>query len=187
MTRGEKIKSARKELGRGWTQEALAKEMRRLGVKKTWSWIAGIENNRFKPHFDDLKILASVLKKPLEYFHDDASKSKEEMIHEMHREREPVTVADLEATEMNIISTLEKYVSQLREFAFKFTEDEAARWKRACDAEAADPDKRARLLLLGWVEDVEKKHGIKQSEKKIHRPGHGSPQHDRPPLGGGRQ
>lgn len=73
MTRGKKIREARKALGRGWTQAALAKALARHGLKKSWSWVAGIENDRFNLHPDDLVILAKVLNKPTTYFDEHMS------------------------------------------------------------------------------------------------------------------
>src|SRR5687767_8274180 len=66
MTMGQKIAQARKELGREWTQQKLAE-----ACGKSRAWIAGIENDRFDVHADDLKLLAKVLKKPLEDLKSD--------------------------------------------------------------------------------------------------------------------
>lgn len=70
MNLGQKIKEARKELGRGWTQEYLSKELAKQGLKKSSNWVAAIEIGRFDPHPNDLKIFSKVLRKPESYFVD---------------------------------------------------------------------------------------------------------------------
>lgn len=68
MTLGKKIAAARKELGREWTQQRLAEALKAAGSTHTRAWVAGVETDRIPPHADDVKVLAKVLKKPVEFF-----------------------------------------------------------------------------------------------------------------------
>ena len=73
MTTGKKIAQARKEMGRDWTQNRLAEALQKEGLTHTRAWVAGAETDRIPPHADDIKIIAKVLKKPVEFFRADSS------------------------------------------------------------------------------------------------------------------
>jgi transcriptional regulator with XRE-family HTH domain len=72
MTLGEKISYARRIMGKDWTQERLANELKSLGFETKRSWIAAVENDRFKPNKADISFFAKALNQPISYFENDA-------------------------------------------------------------------------------------------------------------------
>lgn len=72
LTLGERITYARRLMGKKWTQQKLADELEKfLGQRASRSWIAAIENGRFKPQKTDIAAFAKVLKQPESYFSED--------------------------------------------------------------------------------------------------------------------
>jgi transcriptional regulator with XRE-family HTH domain len=71
MEIGRKIYSARRELGKDFTQEKLAEELRKYGVEIQRTWVADLESGRLKK-IDRAKLeaLSKSLKKPIEFFSD---------------------------------------------------------------------------------------------------------------------
>jgi SOS-response transcriptional repressor LexA len=68
----EKIREARRNLGREWTQELFAKELTKyMGLKISRSWVASVETGRTKLYPKEIEAIAKILKKPAIYFKDD--------------------------------------------------------------------------------------------------------------------
>jgi len=69
---GKKIKKAREELGRKWSQSYLAEQATRGGLELNRDQVANLEGGRSKSlSFLELKILASILNKEMDYFASD--------------------------------------------------------------------------------------------------------------------
>lgn len=71
MDIGRKIFSARRNLGKEYTQDWLALELEKQGIRTKRSWVANLEGGRIKKI--DGKIvdaLSKILKQPIEYFGD---------------------------------------------------------------------------------------------------------------------
>jgi len=73
MTRGEKIKEWRRELGREWTQEKLAEALKKAGADVDRNWVAAVETDRMRKPFLSLEVqaLARVFKKPMPQIFDE--------------------------------------------------------------------------------------------------------------------
>lgn len=72
MTLGEKVRAARREMGYGYTQDRLAEDLKKAGLKNaTRNLIASIETERKRGLYpDEVVAFAIVLNKSAEYFED---------------------------------------------------------------------------------------------------------------------
>lgn len=70
MTLGEKVRDARRSMGRDWTQERLTSELLKAGLKTAKrSWIASLETDRARRLTkSEFEALEKVLNKPAGYF-----------------------------------------------------------------------------------------------------------------------
>lgn len=58
-------------MGKGFSQNKLAQELTKAGLKATRVWVAAIETDRIRLHHSDLATISKVLHKPVEFFAAD--------------------------------------------------------------------------------------------------------------------
>src|SRR5688572_8705701 len=74
MTVGEKVASARRSLGREWTQQRLTDELKKAGLHISRGWVANLETDRVKNlASEEVAALSKVLQKPASYFQPASS------------------------------------------------------------------------------------------------------------------
>lgn len=112
MTLGEKIREARRGMGRDWTQERLTHELNRAGLKSAKrSWVAALETDRARRLTSaEHEALEKVLGKPGGYFADGPRSSLEAIsdVLSQHERNSPATLEHIEVLEENIMARLDR-------------------------------------------------------------------------------